>query len=130
MTCFLSDYNSLMTQVSNLKPQRIYSLHVNSLVHCWCAVKPSAFVEGHSSFYIYDFLIPFIGHLTYLLSTSLSVMEVWGSIPEAVKSDTVSSTVRHRCDVFSLLFCPGVKQRRRSPTRYMLRRNTANVIKI
>ena len=36
---------------------------------------------------------------------------VWDSIPGPVKSDTVSSTDRHRCDVSSELCCPGAEPR-------------------
>ena len=37
------------------------------------------------------------GRLAQLLSTKLSVREVWGLRPGLVKSDTVSPTARHRC---------------------------------
>ena len=46
---------------------------------------------------------------------TLSVREVWGSIPGPVKSDTVSPTTRHRCDVSSELCSPGAKPRRWAP---------------
>ena len=36
-----------------------------------------------------------------MVTTSLSVREVWGSVPGPVKSDTVSPTARHRCDISS-----------------------------
>ena len=41
-----------------------------------------------------------------------SARKVWGSIPGSVKSDVVSPSARHRCDVSSELCCPGVKPRR------------------
>ena len=44
-----------------------------------------------------------------------SVLEAWGSIPGPVKLDTVSPTIRHRCDVSSELCCPGAKPRRWAP---------------
>ena len=37
------------------------------------------------------------------------------SVPGWVKSDTVSPTARHRCDVSSELCCPDAKQRRWTP---------------
>ena len=39
-------------------------------------------------------------------------LEIIGSLPGSVKSDTVSPAVRHRCDVSSELCCSGVKSRR------------------
>ena len=54
--------------------------------------------------------------LAQLSTTSLSVREVWGSIPGPVKSDTVSPTARHRCDVSSELCSPGAKPRRWVPS--------------
>ena len=42
----------------------------------------------------------------------LSLREVCGSNPWSVRSDTVSSTSRHRCDVSSELCCPDAKPRR------------------
>ena len=39
--------------------------------------------------------------MVLLLSTSLSVRQVWSSIPGLVKSDAMSPTARHRCDVSS-----------------------------
>ena len=53
----------------------------------------------------------------------------FGSIPRPVKSDTVSSPARHRCDVLSELYCSGAKPQRRV-TRSTLRRNTASIMKI
>ena len=50
-----------------------------------------------------------------VVCTLLSVREVWGSIPGSVKSDTVSPTACHRCDVSSELCCQGAKQRRWAP---------------
>ena len=35
--------------------------------------------------------------------------QVWGFIPGSVKSDTVSLTARHRCDVSLELCSPGAK---------------------
>ena len=35
-----------------------------------------------------------------VVTTLLSVREIWGSNPWLVKSDTASPTARHRCDVF------------------------------
>ena len=55
------------------------------------------------------------GRLAQLLSTSLLMREVWDSIPGLVKSDTVSPTTRHCCDVFSELCCLGAKPRPWSP---------------
>ena len=55
------------------------------------------------------------GRLAQLLSTLLSLREVWGSIPGPVKFDTVSPTARHRCDVFLELCHPGAKPRRWTP---------------
>ena len=46
----------------------------------------------------------------------LSVRKVWDSIPGPVKSDTVSSTARHRWDDFSELCCSGAKPRRWVPS--------------
>ena len=45
---------------------------------------------------------------------TLSVREVWGLIPRAVKS-SVSPTTRHRCDDSSELCCAGAKPRRWAP---------------
>ena len=47
-----------------------------------------------------------------VFKTVLSVREVWGSIPGSVKSNTVSLTTRHRCDVSSELRYPSDKPRR------------------
>ena len=47
-----------------------------------------------------------------VLKISLSARKVLGSIPLPVKSDTVSLTVRHRCNVSSELCSPGAKPRR------------------
>ena len=47
-----------------------------------------------------------------IVKTSLSVPEVWGSIPGSVKSDTASPTSHHRCDISSELSSPGAKPRR------------------
>ena len=41
------------------------------------------------------------GEIVQLIDTLLSGREVCASISGAVKSDTASSTSRHRCDVFS-----------------------------
>ena len=49
------------------------------------------------------------GQLAQLFSSSVSVGEVWGSIPGPVKSNTVPQTARHRCDVPSKLCCPVAK---------------------
>ena len=46
-----------------------------------------------------------------VVKTLLSIPEVLGSIPVPLKSNTVSPTFRHRCDVSSELCCPGVKPR-------------------
>ena len=57
-----------------------------------------------------------VGAIIYLakwLKTSLLVRKVWGSISGLVKSDTVSPTARHRCDVFSGPCCSGAKPRSR-----------------
>ena len=53
--------------------------------------------------------------LAQLFTTLLSVRDVFGSILGPLKSDTVSPTARHRCDVSSELCCPGVKLRRWTP---------------
>ena len=39
--------------------------------------------------------------LAHLSSTSLSMRKVWGSIPWLVKSDTVTPTAHHHCDISS-----------------------------
>ena len=36
-----------------------------------------------------------------VVTISLPVRAVWGSIPAPVRSNTESSTPRHRCDIFS-----------------------------
>ena len=46
--------------------------------------------------------------LTLFFTATLSLREVWGSIPGPVKS----AQCRHRCYVFSELCCPGAKPRR------------------
>ena len=61
-------------------------------------------------------LFVFADLLAQLFKTSLSVREVWVSITGAVKSDTVSPTARHHCDVSSELCCPGAKSRSWAPT--------------
>ena len=50
---------------------------------------------------------------------------------KSVKSDTVLPTARQRCDILRKeLCCPGAMTRRWAPpTRYMLRRNTASIMK-
>ena len=48
--------------------------------------------------------------------TLLSVREVEGSIAGSVKSDAVSPTARHRCDVSFELCCRSVKPRRLAPS--------------
>ena len=47
--------------------------------------------------------------------TLLSVQKVCCSNPGSVKSDTVSPTARHRCDVSSELCCIGAMPRTRVP---------------
>ena len=49
------------------------------------------------------------------LKTSLSAREDLDSIPGLVKSNAVSPTARHRCDVSSELCCPDAKPRRWIP---------------
>ena len=49
------------------------------------------------------------------LSSSLSARQIWSSIPGPVKSDTVSPTGHHCCDVSSKLCRPGAKPRRWIP---------------
>ena len=44
--------------------------------------------------------------------TSLSARQIMGFIPGPVKTDKLSPTARHRCDVSSELCCPGAKPRR------------------
>ena len=57
--------------------------------------------------------------------------EIRGSIPGPLKSDTLSPTVRHRCDVSSELCFPSAKPLRwAQPLVYKLRHNTASLIKI
>ena len=53
------------------------------------------------------------GQSASLLNASLSVREVWGSISELDKVNTVSPTARHRCDLFSELCCTGADLWRR-----------------
>ena len=55
------------------------------------------------------------GRLALLLSLPLSVEKIGDSIPWSVKSDTVSPTARHRCDVSSELCCLGSEPRRWNP---------------
>ena len=55
------------------------------------------------------------GRLVQFYGTSLSVREVWGSIPGPVKSNTVSPTARHRVDVSSELCYPSAETRRWAP---------------
>ena len=43
---------------------------------------------------------------------TLSVREVWGSIPGPVKLDVMSPAARYRSDVSSEMCCPGAKPRR------------------
>ena len=62
--------------------------------------------------------------LVQLLSTSLLVREVWGSIPGSVKSDTASSTTRYHCDV-CVVQTLGVEMG--PATQYTFRRNSANI---
>ena len=45
-----------------------------------------------------------------VIKTSLLVREVLDSIPSQVKSDTVSPTPHHRCNVSSELCCPGSRR--------------------
>ena len=59
--------------------------------------------------------IDFTCRLAQLLSTLLSLQKVWDSIPGSVKSDSVSPTVRHRCNVSSELCCPSAKPQRWAP---------------
>ena len=58
----------------------------------------------------------------------LSMREAWGLISRPVKSDTVSLTTLHRCDVSSELCCSGIKQWRRAPP--LVTRTTASITKI
>ena len=66
------------------------------------------------------------GLLAQLLRRSLSMREIWGSIPGPIKSDAVSPTARHRCDVSSELCYPGANP----PLVTRLRRNTASILNI
>ena len=68
-----------------------------------------------------------------MVTISLPVREVWGSIPAPVKSDTKSLTARHRCDVFSEFEDMSSKRQAAEmgpATRYMLERNTASILKV
>ena len=56
-----------------------------------------------------------INVLNLVVTTLVSVREIWDSNLGSVKSDTVSPTARHRFDVSSELCCPGVEPRRRAP---------------
>ena len=55
-----------------------------------------------------------------------------GSIPGTMKSDTVSPTARHRCDVSSELCCPGANPRKWTTLLfvYTLWRYVASIMKI
>ena len=55
------------------------------------------------------------GRLVYWFKTLLLVWEVLGSISRAVKSGSVSPTVRHRRDVSLELCCPGAIRRGDGP---------------
>ena len=59
-----------------------------------------------------DPLPKFNALLAQLLSTSLSVQMVWGSISGSFKSDTMPPAAGHRGDVFSKLCCPGAMPQR------------------
>ena len=72
----------------------------------WVGAKKKTKVELES----YTFIVT--NRLAQFSSALLSVREVWGSIPGSVKSDTVSPTVRHRCDVSWELCCTGAKPQR------------------
>ena len=62
---------------------------------------------------------------------SLSMRQVWGSIPGSVKSNTVSPTSRHRYDIFFAAVLPKRNDAETGPaTRYALGRNTASAMKI
>ena len=65
-----------------------------------------------------------------VVKISLSVLEVWGSIPGPVKSDTVLPTARHRCDVSSELSCQVLSRGDGPATCYALRRNIASTMKV
>ena len=68
-----------------------------------------------------------------VVTISLLVPEVWGSIPAPVKSVTESPTARHRCAIFSE-FEAVVAQTRAAEmgpaTRYMMEGNTASIMKV
>ena len=49
------------------------------------------------------------GRLAQWLQASLSALKGLGSFPGPVKSDAVSPTARHRCDVSSVLCSPSAK---------------------
>ena len=61
-----------------------------------------------------------------VVKTSLSLREIWGSIPGPVKSDIMA---RHRCNVSSELCCPGLSAEKGPSTRYTLRRINASRMK-
>ena len=59
--------------------------------------------------------------------------EVWGSIPESVKSNIASPMARHRCDVPSELRCLDAQPPKWAPllvTRFGVILNTAAITKI
>ena len=57
-----------------------------------------------------------------VIETLLSMREIWGLNPGSVKSNTVSPTARHRCDVFSALCCPGAKPWKRAHLSFVVSR--------
>ena len=71
--------------------------------------------------YFMNYYLLTTGHLPQLPSISLQVQEACGSIPGLVKSDTMSPTACHRCDVSSELCCPGAKPRRWTPPLVMMK---------
>ena len=47
-----------------------------------------------------------------------------------IKSDTVSPTAWHRCDIYFELCCPAHSRGCRLRFSYTIRRNTVNIVKI
>ena len=75
---------------------------------------PFTYIYGVLQVFFMD-RINFTRPVSSVVTTLLSVKEVWGSIPGLVKSDTVSPTARHRCDASSELCYSGAKPRRWIP---------------
>ena len=74
-------------------------------------------------------IIELTGRLAQLLITSQSVREVCRSIPGTINLDAMSPTACHRCDISSVLCCPGAKSREMGPaTHYTFQRNSASVM--